>query len=301
MFAIRTLRIDRFQGVFMNKLLASASFIVLSSVTAFAADLPMSYKSPAPAIVPLYTWTGCYLGVHGGGGAMNDANSNNFEGSAGNTTNNNAAGNNALHGTGGLAGGQVGCNYQMTNVVFGVEGEGYWSGMRGVFDQSFNNFNGSNVLTRTDDVHNETQNKYDFTIAGRMGIAFDRTLVYGKAGWAWGKFDAFDTQSTTFFPSGSTNLSTQSFGGMLNGPLFGLGIEYLVTNNWTVKLEYNYIIYGTRSFATTACGSSGSGPTTCTAGGQSVGNTPLGADKQLFKFGVNYKFDWAPLPVTARF
>src|ERR1700720_1141977 len=60
----------------MNKFLASASFIVLSSVTAFAADLPVSYKSPAPAIVPTYTWTGCYIGAHGGGGLMNDSNSN---------------------------------------------------------------------------------------------------------------------------------------------------------------------------------------------------------------------------------
>src|SRR5579863_9333142 len=171
----------------MNKLLASASFLVLSSASVMAADLPMSYKSPAPAIVPTYTWTGCYLGVHGGGGAMNDSNSNssNFEGSGN--------GNNAFHGTGGIAGGQLGCNYQMTNVVFGVEGEGYWSGIKGTLDSSTNSFGSGSqagILSETDFNHNETQNKYDFTIAGRMGIAFDRTLVYGKGGWAWGKFDA---------------------------------------------------------------------------------------------------------------
>src|SRR5271169_6631547 len=116
----------------MKKLLASASFLVLGSASAMAADLPMK-AAPMLAAAPVYTWTGCYSGVHGGGGGMNDSNSNggtNFEGSGG--------GNNAFHGTGGLAGGQGGCNYQMTNVVFGVEGEGYWSGMKGTLDRSRN-------------------------------------------------------------------------------------------------------------------------------------------------------------------
>jgi outer membrane immunogenic protein len=281
----------------MNKLLASASFIVLSSVTAFAADLPMSYKSPAPAIVPTYTWTGCYLGVHGGGGAMNDSNSNvgNFEGSSG-------SGNNAYHGTGAIAGGQAGCNYQMTNVVFGLEGEGYWSGIKGNLDASTNIYSGS-TLFATDVTHSQTENKYDFTIAGRMGIAFDRTLVYGKGGWAWGKFDALSSSGFTDFPAGPTGLSTTTWSGMLNGPLFGLGIEYLVTNNWTVKLEYNYIMYGTGSFSRTSCStfSNSVPPTSCIGNGQSAGNSPLGADKQLFKFGVNYKFDWGAAPLLAKY
>jgi len=258
----------------------------------------MSYKSPAPAIVPVYTWTGCYLGAHGGGGAMNDSNSNtNFEGSGG--------GNSAYHGTGAIAGGQAGCNYQMTNVVFGIEGEGYWSGIKGTLDASRNFYNGAGVLSETDSIHTETENKYDFTIAGRMGIAFDRTLVYGKGGWAWGKFDALASGSASFPLDTPPFLSTgtSTWGGMLNGPLFGLGIEYLVTNNWTVKLEYNYIMYGTGSFATTTCTTRSNSvpPTSCIGNGQSSGNTPLGADKQLFKFGVNYKFDWGALPVIAKY
>ncbi|HLX17378.1 MAG TPA: outer membrane beta-barrel protein, partial [Bradyrhizobium sp.] len=298
----------------MRKLLASASFLVLSSASVLAADLPLK---AAPIIAPVYTWTGFYIGVHGGGGAMNDSNTSSFGSSSQVPTNFlgtssvgnesiGSGGNNAFHGTGGLAGGQLGYNYQITNVVFGIEGEGYWSGMKGTFDRSTNFFGDpplSGILSRTDLVHLQTQNKYDFTIAGRMGIAFDRTLVYGKAGWAWGKFDAFSSVSdNTFAPVFATptsSLDTASWGGTLNGPLFGLGIEYLITNNWTAKLEYNYIVYGTRSFATLSCSSSTGSPSTCVGNGQSSGNTPLGADKQIFKFGVNYKFDWAPLPVTA--
>jgi outer membrane immunogenic protein len=96
----------------MKKLLASASFIVLSSATVFAADLPMHYsKAPAPYMAPVFNWTGCYVGVHGGAGAMRDSFTDQT-------------------GTGGLAGGQLGCNYQDGNWVFGLEGEGYWSGMK---------------------------------------------------------------------------------------------------------------------------------------------------------------------------
>ena len=130
-----------------------------------------------------------------------------------------------------------------------------------------------------------------------MGIAFDRTLVYGKGGWAWGKFDALSSSGFNDFAPVSfplSRLDTASWGGTLNGPLFGLGIEYLITNNWTAKLEYNYIAYGTKSFATLSCTtiSNNTPPTSCVGNGQSAGNTPLSADKQLFKFGVNYKFDW---------
>ena len=32
------------------------------------------------------------------------------------------------------------------------------------------------------------KNTNDFTIAARAGITFDRTLIYGKAGWAWGNY-----------------------------------------------------------------------------------------------------------------
>ena len=152
----------------MSKLLSAASFLVLSSASVLAADLPMSYKSPAP-VAPLYTWTGFYIGVNGGGGAMNDSNTSGSSSSSQSATNlsgtnlfgvspSNLGGNNAFHGTGGLAGGQVGYNYQITNVVFGIEGEGYWSGMKGTLDSSQNLYSGS-TLSETFFTHNQTENK----------------------------------------------------------------------------------------------------------------------------------------------
>jgi len=169
-----------------KKFLASASFFVLSSATVFAADLPVRYsKAPAPYIAPVFNWTGCYVGVHGGGGAMRDSVGATSMMSLGTD----------YTGTGGLAGGQVGCNYQDGNWVFGAEGEGYWSGMRTI-DASSTPIDAEGFGSRSADT---AKNKYDFSIAARAGIAFDRTLVYGKAGWVWGQFD-FLSSNTSFSP-----------------------------------------------------------------------------------------------------
>src|SRR4051812_49846387 len=77
----------------------------------------------APLVAPAFNWTGCYIGIHGGGGATRSDFTDSFvvrKGDSGSTS----------WGNGGLAGGQIGCNYQTGVLVFGVEGEGYWSGMK---------------------------------------------------------------------------------------------------------------------------------------------------------------------------
>jgi len=114
---------------------------------------------------------------------------------------------------------------------------------------------------------------------------------FGKLGGGWAQSNAMVN-----VPG-----SSWSGSGVNTGWLIGGGIEYGFKPNWTVKLEYNYIVFGARSFATTSCSSSTGSPTTCIGNGQSSGNTPLSADKQLFKFGVNYKFDWGAAPVIAKY
>jgi outer membrane immunogenic protein len=253
----------------MKNLLATASFLVLGSASVLAADLPMRYKSAAPAVVPVFSWTGCYIGVHGGGGAMLDTFTD-------------------RNGTGGLAGGQVGCNYQDGNWVFGGEAEGYWSGMK----SKISNTEGLSVNS------NATSNKYDFSIAARAGIALDRTLIYGKAGWVWGRFDFFevDNQSCCSFNDGPS-LSTSSASGNLNGLLLGVGIEHAITNNWTIKLEYNYLRYGAKELAFTTCNNESTPGITCT----SDGTETHGANKQIFKIGANYLFNMGGPPLVAKY
>jgi outer membrane immunogenic protein len=258
------------QDIPMKKLLASALFVVLGSATGFAADLPMKamhYAAPAP----VFSWTGCYAGLHAGGGTIRDSIGSSMVAGSDYT------------GSGGLAGGQVGCNYQDGNWVFGAEGEGYWSGLKATDASSSSTFRDTDTA----------KNKYDFSIAARAGIAFDRTLVYGKAGWVWGKFDFLSTESCC----GSTPvLSTSAASGTLDGLLLGAGIEHALTNNWTVKLEYNFLKYGSKELSFTSCSNSG-GPTTCFADGTGT----VHADKQIFKIGANYLFNVGGAPLVAKY
>jgi outer membrane immunogenic protein len=262
----------------MKKLLASASLIVLSSASVFAADLPMNYKAPAPYVAHVFNWTGCYVGVHGGGGVMHDS-----------WTDEN--------GSGGLAGGQLGCNYQDGNWVFGLEGEGYWSGMKSTSASSSSESTSEGIFTFRS--ANTTQNKYDFSIAARAGIAFDRTLVYGKAGWVWGKFDFLETFTETCPTSAgcipNPFISTQTGSDTLNGLLLGVGIEHAITNNWTVKLEYNFLKYGSKEISFVECRND-----TIPACGLPFTNT-YHADKQIFKIGANYLFNMGGGPLVAKY
>ncbi len=264
----------------MKKLLTSASILILGSVAASAADLPMK-AAPMVAPVPVFSWTGCYIGGHVGGGTLHDSfTQDNISSGFGSNSNNNGTG------TGAVAGGQIGCNYQDGNAVFGLEGEGYWSSLKTTTGFSINNIEGVESVAFT------AKNKDDFSIAARVGIAFDRTLVYGKAGWVWGDFDFGASETFTSFNNLS---STASIAGtkQLNGLLLGAGIEHAFTHNWTVKLEYNFLDFGSGGVPFTECITS-----TCTA----FGTTSEHAFKHIFKVGFNYLFPVGGYaPVVARY
>jgi outer membrane immunogenic protein len=251
----------------MKKLLLSTTFMVLGSAAVMAADLPMQTKATVAA-APVFSWTGCYLGVHAGGGLMT---SSNTEG----------------NGKGGLAGGQAGCNYQDGNWVFGVEGEGYWSGIR--MNQASSNI--PNIVTNnsSSSFSNTINNNNDFSIAARAGVTFDRTLIYGKGGWAWG---AFKTSSINICCGVGSTTTTTAQSGTLDGFLVGAGIEHALTRNWTVKAEYNFIGFGGKELATTACRTGVCGVT---------GTNTISATKQVFKVGANYLFDFGGAPLVARY
>jgi outer membrane immunogenic protein len=220
-------------------LLAAGLSVALASAVS-AADLPPAAVYAKAPLAPAYNWTGCYVGAHAGGGLVQTDFVDVFNG----------------QGAGGLAGGQLGCNYQTGQFIFGVEGEGAWSD---ITDRSF--FSGAaGSETRTG------RNRWDADLSVRVGVAIDRALVYGKTGAALGNFE-FKTNEPTFSSDGQSTLS---------GLLLGAGFEYGFTPNWTAKLEYNWIGFAIKdvSFATTL------GPETIAEG----------ARKQIVKLGVNYRF-----------
>src|ERR1700760_2510681 len=87
-----------------------------------AADLPARapapYKAPPP-IAQIYNWGGFYLGINGGGGASHNCDTATSVAGVAVTPNSEGC----PDATGGMAGGQVGYRWQMTNWVFGVEAQ----------------------------------------------------------------------------------------------------------------------------------------------------------------------------------
>src|SRR6266446_3880424 len=137
----------------MRKVLGLVGATLLLAGPALAADLgkpPPAYK--AAPLAPVFTWTGFYLGVHGGyGWSSSDVFGIGVFDSL----------------KGGFGGGQIGYNYQMNNFVLGIEGDGAWADISQSFD-------GANF-------------KFDAlaSLRGRLGVAFGNALLYGTAGGGW--------------------------------------------------------------------------------------------------------------------
>jgi outer membrane immunogenic protein len=197
----------------MNKYLAAAIIPAIAGMSgaAYAADLPsrMAPSSPPPVFTqaPIYSWTGFYAGINGGGGFGNLGRGAAAFGKA----------------NGALIGGTVGYNYQINQFVVGLEGDMGWSG-----------FNASNTLPGPIFMR-ATMNSFA-TLRGRAGMTFDRTLVYATAGYAGGNVRS--TVVDTTIPAGFSN------NGWRNGWVVGAGLEYALTPKISLKGEYLYTQIG---------------------------------------------------------
>lgn len=217
---------------------------------------------PALAAAPIpyvYNWSGCYVGVHAGGG-WQDLSYTEEVGAA--------------SGVGVLGGAQSGCNLQWRQFVIGIEGE-FWGSS--LYDREYSSSTGGGTFF-TDD--RRSRNPWDGAVSARAGVAFDRTLIYGKLGVVLGKFD-YSANTSSSAPS----TDTQSGNALFTGVLLGVGFEYALTDNWTAKLEYNYIDYGTTIVDLSEV--------SCDMGCVSYADSnAIKESEQLVKIGVNYKFNW---------
>ena len=187
-------------------LLASASVLAMGVVSASAADLPARMPAKAPAYVaPMtYNWTGFYLGLNGGYGF-------------GRSEYNGTLPSGSFDAGGGLFGATVGYNWQTGPLVFGLEGDIDWSGMRG--SGACGGFSCS------------TRNDYLATIRGRVGYAMDRWMPYITGGAAIGNV------KTSIAGLGDTNNTK-------GGWTVGGGIEASIAGPWTAKVEYLHVDLG---------------------------------------------------------
>ena len=231
-----------------------------SQRSAMAADISRPvYKAPPAGALPVtYDWTGFYVGGHVGyGWADKD-----WRDAFGLNVSNKA--------DGFLGGGQVGFNYQIGQFVLGVEGDFSWSGINGGHHRP------AAIVRRPLGNTFNTDVNWVSTLTGRVGLAFDRWLVYGKGGVAWAN-DNFSTNRLHASRAPTDVTDTRI------GWTAGAGVEYAFAPAWSAKLEYNYMDFGNRavSFAP---------------------GTSTDIDQQIHavKFGINYKFGF-PGAVTARY
>ena len=215
-------------------------------------------------------WTGFYLGGHLGGGRSTGQWSDPFASTLSPLGVLNVAGfGDITRATGPLGGGQIAANWQTGPWVLGAEADASLADLRGE-NTCFSGLGGMDC---------QHIDKALGTITGRAGYAWDRSLAYVKGGGAWGysSYNLFgNTQATLAAFSGSTNLVTW-------GWTTGGGVEYALTNRWTVLAEYDHV--GLPSTTVPF-------PSVPTVNKVSIG---VSQSIDLFKLGVNYKWDFAAL------
>jgi outer membrane immunogenic protein len=287
----------------------------LFAAPAMAGDLPIN----APPYAPLYSappiialsWTGCYLGGHIGGSFVDTKFSGQFVDTAvpialGAPTSFAISDSSTdLTPTGFLAGGQVGCNLQFaTNWVVGIEADASWANPQGGGASNQQTRSATLIgnlpgFTTVVSSNGFASSKTDFiaTATGRLGYTFGRLgqgMVYAKGGAAWARDDYqfFGQVSTTSCVQivraqcavNATIVTPFNFAASETrvGWTVGAGVEWAFWDAWSVKLEYDYLDFGSR---------------TMTFNDPVFGAGTINVSEHIseVKLGVNYRFG-SPLP-----
>lgn len=244
-----------------------------------AADLPMKAPPYAPPIVAPFTWTGFYVGVNAGYGWLDDTGDpfcitpGGAVNGAGCVTNNVPGAQTSPEGF--IGGGQIGYNYQMNNWLLGVEADFQGAdisdsiNIAGPFPVTGGGTSGPASFTASE--------KMDWfgTVRGRVGVTFDRALLYATGGLAYGHVSV--SQNTIFpglqYPSSNDDVKV--------GWTAGGGLEYAFTQNWSAKIEGLYFDLGNISTQ------GGSVPATVPT---YVGGKDFDVRGAIVRAGLNYRF-----------
>ena len=243
-----------------------ASAVVLFSAPVIAADLGVPRPAvPFVARAPIALWSGCYIGVSGGGTWGQSRHINRVGGIDTDITNDYDI-------TGALVGPTVGCNIQTGGFVFGVEGDWSWTSKQG---------SAVDIAPFNPAFTSETRENWLATVRGRVGWAWDRWMFYVTGGGAFA-----DVEARVIGPIG---LGTISETLTRTGWTVGLGGEWAFSPNWSVKLEYLYVDFGKEEgyFDLAPVGFV-----------NRAGGVPV--TEHVIRGGINYRFSWGG-PVLARY
>lgn len=244
----------------MKQLLAS-TLLILTSASAMAADMPIATKAPPRVMAVPYSWTGCYIGIEGGGAW---GRSRHISGDPA-TLNLNITNNYDVSGW--LIGGEAGCNYQVDRFVFGVEGDWSWTDKSG---------SANDIAPFATTSISGTKEKWIATARGRVGfLPTEMLLLYVTGGAAWASVEA--SVNATLTGGGVIAETRDRFGWTA-----GVGGEYAFGGGWSVKAEYLYVrLDGSQYFNPPPIGFS------------TRNNVPL--DNNIVRVGLNYKFGGGPV------
>jgi outer membrane immunogenic protein len=245
----------------MKSILGALAVSALFVTPVMAADLPtrMPVKAPAPAAAYGYNWSGFYVGAHAGGAWSDEC----F------TFAPNGSSDGCHDGNGWLGGGQVGFNWQTGNVVFGAE-----------FSGSFADVSGDHrallLLTGAPTARFTTELSSILLLTGRVGLSFDRVLLYVTGGGAWGR-DKFEHISANGVSSAKHNRT---------GWTVGAGVEWGLSPNWSIAAQYNFIDLGDKDANFT---------------GPVIFTERVEQDVHLATVRLNYRFGPVGAPAAARY
>ena len=211
----------------MSKIFAAVAGLaaLVAAGTAGAADLPR--KAPPPVVAPVpYIWNGIYFGVQGGG-MWNDTDGVNYNSVAGTFWHTDSI-------TSGLIGAHVGANYQFSGMfVLGVE-----AGWNGAVNSNYSTLAGAAVGSSapcSPGVAFSCQSRINDIgyVGGKLGLTFDRFMVYGTGGYANAGIEtAYLTNAT-----GVTGFAAQA---RHSGWYAGAGLDYLLYNNFIIGVDYKH-------------------------------------------------------------
>ncbi|MDF2995272.1 MAG: porin [Xanthobacteraceae bacterium] len=249
-------------------LLGTVLGLGILSAPALAADMSYPVKAPAPVVIPVFSWTGFYIGANVGYGG--DKFRYPFHAFADRyTRGGDAVAVNAeafgepqnlpqgfeladsfdlkgafdLTSSGFFGGGQIGYNYQFENSwVVGVEADFQWSGIEGELSGNANLFEDDELLGGVN-FSAGSEVEWFGTIRARLGYAWDRVFLYGTGGAAYGKVKSHGS-FTIFNGEGDEESISASKSDTNWGWTIGAGLEYAITDHWTFKTEYLYVDLG---------------------------------------------------------
>ncbi|WJH39373.1 porin family protein [Aliirhizobium terrae] len=185
----------------MKGLFILATTVAMTASTAvFAADAVEQIPTAPVAVetTPPFTWDGAYIGAHTGygwgNGDLEGFSDDNFDGWR--------------------LGAFVGYNWQFSSgFVAGIEGDAN-------YDWGDANYGGGVSV----------ENGFSGSVRGRVGYAFDRTLIFAAGGYT------------------ATNVDLNAPGAddddTLHGWTIGAGVDHAFTDNVFGRLEYRYNDYG---------------------------------------------------------